>query len=51
MGEMGEEFLLSSRRIQPSKLLAAGYKFQFPELEQAVRHEWKNTKMGMDSHA
>jgi uncharacterized protein (TIGR01777 family) len=49
MGEMGEEFLLSSRRIQPVKLLAAGYQFRFPELEQALRHEWKNTKMGMAS--
>jgi uncharacterized protein len=39
MGEMGEEFLLASRRIQPAKLLAAGYQFQFPELEQALRHE------------
>jgi uncharacterized protein (TIGR01777 family) len=39
MGEMGEEFMLSSRRIQPSKLLAAGYQFGFPELGQALRHE------------
>jgi uncharacterized protein len=39
MGEMGEEFLLASRRIQPAKLLAAGYQFRFPELEQALRHE------------
>jgi uncharacterized protein len=39
MGEMAEEFLLSSRRIQPVKLLAAGYRFRFPELEEAVRHE------------
>ncbi len=39
MGEMGEEFILSSRRIQPAKLLAAGYRFRFPELEQALRHE------------
>ncbi|CAG0998856.1 Epimerase family protein [Anaerolineae bacterium] len=39
MGEMGEEFLLSSRRIQPAKLLAAGYSFRFPELEQALQHE------------
>ena len=39
MGEMGEEFILSSRRIQPTKLLAAGYQFRFPELEQALRHE------------
>jgi uncharacterized protein (TIGR01777 family) len=39
MGEMGEELVLSSRRIQPAKLLAAGYRFRFPELEQALRHE------------
>ena len=39
MGEMGEEFLLASRRIQPAKLLASGYQFRFPELEQALQHE------------
>jgi len=39
MGEMGEEFLLASRRIEPVKLIAAGYQFRFPELELAVRHE------------
>lgn len=39
MGEMGEEFILSSRRIQPAKLLEAGYKFRFPELGQALKHE------------
>lgn len=39
MGEMGEEFLLASRRIQPAKLLAAGYRFRFPELADALRHE------------
>ncbi|HZD56881.1 MAG TPA: TIGR01777 family oxidoreductase, partial [Anaerolineales bacterium] len=32
MGEMGEELALSSRRMQPAKLLAAGYSFRFPEL-------------------
>jgi uncharacterized protein len=42
MGEMGEEFLLSSRRIQPDKLLAAGYRYRFPELEQALQHEMEN---------
>ncbi len=41
MGEMGEQFLLASRRIQPARLLAAGYQFRFPGLEQAVRHERK----------
>jgi len=39
MGEMGEEFLLASRRIQPAKLLAAGYQFRFPDLADALRHE------------
>ncbi len=39
MGEMGEEFILSSRRIQPAKLLAAGYRFRFPDLELALQHE------------
>jgi len=42
MGEMGEEFMLFSRRIRPSKLLAAGYQFRFPNLEQALRHEMAN---------
>ncbi len=39
MGEMGEEFALSSRRVQPTKLLAAGYHFRFPDLADALRHE------------
>ncbi len=39
MGEMGEELILASRRIQPTKLLAAGYQFRFPKLEEALQHE------------
>ncbi len=39
MGEMGEEFMLSSRRIEPRRLLDSGYLFRFPELEDALRHE------------
>lgn len=39
MGEMGEEFLLASRRVQPTKLLAAGYQFRFANLADALRHE------------
>lgn len=46
MGEMGREFMLSSRRIQPAKLLAAGYQFRFPELEQALRHEMEVMNRG-----
>jgi uncharacterized protein len=49
MGEMGEEFLLASRRIQPGKLLAADYQFRFPELEQALRHEMRRLNAGLDS--
>ncbi len=39
MGEMGEEFILASRRVQPAKLLEAGYKFRYPDLADALRHE------------
>jgi len=39
MGEMGEEIFLASRRVQPAKLLAAGYRFRFPDLAEALRHE------------
>ena len=44
MGEMGEELVLASRRVQPAKLLAAGYRFRFPELGPALRHEQETLK-------
>ncbi|MGC2109985.1 MAG: TIGR01777 family oxidoreductase [Candidatus Korobacteraceae bacterium] len=37
MGEMGEELLLTSARVLPAKLEAAGYKFQHAELYEALR--------------
>jgi uncharacterized protein (TIGR01777 family) len=37
-GEMADELLLASARVQPTKLLAAGYSFRYPELEGALRH-------------
>jgi NAD dependent epimerase/dehydratase family enzyme len=40
LGEMADEFALASRRIAPIKLLCAGYQFIFPELEQALQHEF-----------
>lgn len=43
-GEMGDELLLASRRMQPAKLLAAGYRFRFPDLESALRHEMEITR-------
>ncbi len=39
MGEMGEEFILASRRIQPAKLIEAGYTFRYPHLDDAIQHE------------
>jgi hypothetical protein len=37
-GEMGEELLLSSTRVEPHRLKETGYVFRFPELEGALRH-------------
>ncbi|MDA2919440.1 TIGR01777 family oxidoreductase [Desulfobacterota bacterium AH_259_B03_O07] len=37
-GEMADETLLSSTRVEPSKLLSTGYEFQYPDLENALRH-------------
>lgn len=37
-GEMAEALLLSSARAAPKKLLEAGYQFQYPLLEDALRH-------------
>jgi hypothetical protein len=41
LGEMAEALILASRRIEPRRLLAAGYEFHFPKLEEALRHELK----------
>jgi uncharacterized protein (TIGR01777 family) len=38
-GEMAGAALLSSARVRPAKLLATGYRFRFPDLERALRHE------------
>jgi uncharacterized protein len=38
-GEMGEEFILASRRVHPARLVAAGYQFRYPELACALQHE------------
>jgi NAD dependent epimerase/dehydratase family enzyme len=33
---MADELLLASQRCQPTKLLNAGYKFEYPKLEEAL---------------
>lgn len=37
-GEMGDELFLASTRVQPKKLLLAGFKFRYPYLEDALKH-------------
>ncbi len=36
-GEMGEELFLGSQRVEPAKLVATGYQFQHPDLENALK--------------
>ncbi len=36
--EKAREMLLFSQRVRPSRLTASGYRFAYPELEQALRH-------------
>jgi uncharacterized protein (TIGR01777 family) len=36
-GEMADEMLLTSQRVMPKKLNAAGFQFKYPELESAFR--------------
>jgi len=38
LGELAEELLFASLRVQPAAAQASGYVFRFPELEPALRH-------------
>ncbi len=37
-GEMADALLLASARVVPNRLQGSGYRFQYPELEGALRH-------------
>jgi len=37
-GEMANEVLLASQRLEPARLLSSGYEFRYPDLEPALRH-------------
>lgn len=37
-GEMGDALLLASQRVEPRRLLEAGFTFQFPDFETSLRH-------------
>lgn len=36
-GGMGREFFLASSRVEPAKLRMSGYRFEYPDVEQALR--------------
>ncbi len=37
-GQMADELLIGGQKVMPGKLLAAGYKFQYADLEQSLQH-------------
>ena len=37
-GHMAEEAILASQRCQPARLIQNGFKFDYADLEQALRH-------------
>ena len=37
-GEMADNLLLASARVEPTRLLASGYEFRYPDLKPALRH-------------
>ena len=39
LGEMADALLLASRRMEPLRLAETGYRFEYPELEAALRHQ------------
>ena len=41
-GEMGETLLLQGARVVPEKLQNAGFEFEFPDLETALKHTLEN---------
>jgi uncharacterized protein (TIGR01777 family) len=43
LGEMADEMLLASARVEPHVLLRAGFEFQFPQLETALRQALTET--------
>ncbi len=38
LGEMANDLLLASTKVAPKKLFETGYNFQYPELENALKH-------------
>jgi uncharacterized protein (TIGR01777 family) len=59
-GEMADELLLASTRVEPQRLMAEGYEFRFAELQSALRHllgrtnpedcSWSDVPHGRSDH-
>jgi len=43
-GELADELLLVSQRAMPARLTEIGFRFDFPTLESALRHELGRTR-------
>lgn len=41
-GQMGAELLLSGQKVYPKRLLDAGFKFEYADLEEALKHEYED---------
>ncbi|MGH9530865.1 MAG: DUF1731 domain-containing protein, partial [Terriglobales bacterium] len=41
LGQMGDEVLLASQRVEPARLLASGYRFKHPELKKGLEEMLK----------
>jgi uncharacterized protein (TIGR01777 family) len=37
LGEMADELLLASQKVEPAKLISSGYPFRYPELRPALQ--------------
>ncbi len=46
LGEMAQRTVLASARVHPAKLLQSGYRFEYPDLDAALRHV-----LGAEAHS
>ncbi|HXW56954.1 MAG TPA: TIGR01777 family oxidoreductase [Candidatus Cybelea sp.] len=50
LGEMADELLLTSQRVEPGKLKETGFPFQFPELQSALTAVFRELQMDREKH-
>lgn len=44
-GQMGDELLLSGQHVYPERLQQLGFEFLYPDLNSALMHEWKRSRV------